>query len=61
MICVEFGPFSSGTELLIQMTTLWNVGIYKLNSRLRRTEAVRQNVQNAISYLQVQDGATICR
>jgi flagellin len=30
---------------------------YKLNSRLRRTEAVRQNVQNAISYLQVQDGA----
>jgi flagellin-like hook-associated protein FlgL len=30
---------------------------YKLNSRLRRTEAVRQNVQNAISFLQVQDGA----
>jgi flagellin len=30
---------------------------YKLNSRLRRTEAVRQNVQNAMSYLQVQDGA----
>jgi len=30
---------------------------YKLDSRLRRTEAVRHNVQNAISYLQVQDGA----
>ena len=30
---------------------------YKLNSRLRRTEAVRQNVQNSISFLQVQDGA----
>jgi flagellin-like hook-associated protein FlgL len=30
---------------------------YKLNSRLRRTEAVRQNVQNGISFLQVQDGA----
>lgn len=30
---------------------------YKLNSKLIRTEAVRQNVQNGISYLQVQDGA----
>ena len=30
---------------------------YKLNSKLKRTEAVRQNVQNGISYLQVQDGA----
>ena len=30
---------------------------YKLNSRLKRTEAVRQNVQNGTSYLQVQDGA----
>jgi len=30
---------------------------YKLNSALKRTEAVRQNVQNGISYLQVQDGA----
>ena len=29
---------------------------YKLNSRLRRTEAVRHNVQNGISFLQVQDG-----
>lgn len=29
----------------------------KLNSKLSRTEAVRQNVQNGISYLQVQDGA----
>ena len=29
---------------------------YKLNSRLKRTEAVRHNVQNGISYLQVQDG-----
>ena len=30
---------------------------YKLESALKRTEAVRQNVQNGISYLQVQDGA----
>jgi flagellin-like hook-associated protein FlgL len=30
---------------------------YKLNSKLKRTEAVRQNIQNGISYLQVQDGA----
>ena len=30
---------------------------YKLNSKLTRTEAVRHNVQNGLSYLQVQDGA----
>ena len=30
---------------------------YKLNSKLSRTEAVRHNVQNGLSYLQVQDGA----
>ena len=30
---------------------------YKLNSKLQRTEAVRQNIQSGISYLQVQDGA----
>lgn len=30
---------------------------YKLNSRLIRTAAVKQNVQNSISFLQVQDGA----
>ena len=30
---------------------------YKLESTLKRTEAVRQNIQNGISYLQVQDGA----
>lgn len=29
----------------------------KLASKLERTEAVRQNIQNGISYLQVQDGA----
>jgi flagellin len=29
----------------------------KLESALKRTEAVRQNIQNGISYLQVQDGA----
>ena len=38
---------------------------YKLNSALKRTEAVNHNVQNGISYLQVQDGIrkyllTIC-
>ena len=30
---------------------------YKLSSKLTRTEAVRHNLQNGISYLQVQDGA----
>ena len=30
---------------------------YKLQSKLKRTEAVRQNIQNGLSYLQVQDGA----
>ena len=30
---------------------------YKLDSRLSRTQAVRQNNSNALSYLQVQDGA----
>jgi flagellin-like hook-associated protein FlgL len=30
---------------------------YKLSSKLTRTEAVRQNLGNGISYLQVQDGA----
>ena len=30
---------------------------YKLASKLKRTEAVRSNVQNGLSYLQVQDGA----
>ena len=30
---------------------------YKLNSKLTRTEAAQQNIQNGISYLQVQDGA----
>ena len=30
---------------------------YKMASKLKRTEAVRSNVQNGISYLQVQDGA----
>ena len=30
---------------------------YKINSKLTRTEAVRHNVQNGLSYLQVQDGA----
>ena len=30
---------------------------YKMNSKLNRTTAVRQNIQNGISYLQVHDGA----
>jgi flagellin len=30
---------------------------YKINSKLTRTEAVRHNIQNGLSYLQVQDGA----
>ena len=36
---------------------------YKLDSHARRTEAVLNNHQNALSYLQVQDGAleTVCK
>ena len=30
---------------------------YKLESRVKRTDAILQNTQNALSYLQVQDGA----
>ena len=30
---------------------------YKLDSKLSRTDSVRQNLQNSLSYLQVQDGA----
>ena len=30
---------------------------YKLNAQLNRNDVVRQNVQNGISLLQVQDGA----
>ena len=30
---------------------------YKINSRLSRTHATKQNVQNAVSFLQVQEGA----
>ena len=30
---------------------------YKIDSALKRAEAVRQNLQNGISFLQVQDGA----
>ena len=30
---------------------------YKLNSKMNRTSAIIQNSQNALSYLQVQDGA----
>jgi len=49
---------SSGNRIVSPADDAGGMAVaYKLNSKLKRTEAVRQNVQNGISYLQVQDGA----
>ena len=47
---------SSGNRIVVRRT-MPSMAVAKLNSKLKRTEAVRQNIQNGISYLQVQDGA----
>jgi len=49
---------SSGNRIVSPADDAGGMAVaYKLNSKLKRTEAVRQNIQNGISYLQVQDGA----
>ena len=49
---------SSGNRIVSPADDAGGMAVaYKLNSKLKRTEAVRHNVQNGISYLQVQDGA----
>jgi len=49
---------SSGNRIVNPADDAGSMAVaYKLNSKLKRTEAVRQNIQNGISFLQVQDGA----
>ena len=49
---------SSGNRIVSPADDAGGMAVaYKLNSALKRTEAVHQNIQNGISSLQVQDGA----
>jgi flagellin-like hook-associated protein FlgL len=49
---------SSGNRIVSPADDAGGLAVaYKLAGKLTRTEAVRSNVQNGISYLQVQDGA----
>ena len=49
---------SSGQRIVSQADDAGGMAVgYKIDSALKRTEAVRQNLQNGISFLQVQDGA----
>ena len=49
---------SSGNELPKPAEDAGGLAVaYKLDSSMKRTEAVLNNHQNALSYLQVQDGA----
>ena len=48
---------SSGNRIVSPADDAGGMAVaYKINSALKRTEAVNQNIQNGISYLQVQDG-----
>ena len=54
----SLGRLSSGNRIVSPADDAGGLAVaYKLASKLKRTEAVRNNVQNGISYLQVQDGA----
>ena len=49
---------SSGNRIVSPADDAGGLAVaYKINSKLSRTEAVRHNIQNGLSYLQVQDGA----
>jgi flagellin len=49
---------SSGNRIVSPADDAGGLAVgYKLDSRLKRVEAVRNNVQNGLSYLQLQDGA----
>ncbi len=52
----SLGRLSSGNKINSPADDAGGLAVaYKLNSKLNRTEAVIQNSQNALSYLQVQD------
>jgi flagellin len=54
----SLGRLSSGNRINSPADDAGGLAVaYKLDSRLNRTEAVVQNSQNALSFLQVQDGA----
>jgi flagellin len=54
----SLGRLSSGNRIVSPADDAGGLAVaYKLASKLKRTEAVRTNVQNGVSYLQVQDGA----
>ena len=56
--CITKKSKSSGKRIVDPADDAGGMSVaYKMNSKLKRTEAVRQNIQNGISYLQVQDGA----
>ena len=54
----SLGRLSSGKRINNASDDAGGLAVaYKLNSRVSRTSAIIQNTQNALSYLQVQDGA----
>lgn len=54
----SLAKLSSGKRIVTPADDAGGLAVaYKMSSKLKRTEAVMQNVQNALSYLQVQDGA----
>jgi flagellin len=54
----SLGRLSSGNRINSPADDAGGLAVaYKLDSRINRTEAVVQNSQNALSFLQVQDGA----
>jgi flagellin len=54
----SLAKLSSGKRIITPADDAGGMAVaYKMSSKLKRTEAVMQNVQNSISYLQVQDGS----
>ena len=54
----SLSKLSSGKRIVSPSDDAGGLAVaYKMSSKLKRTDAVRQNVQNSISFLQVQDGA----
>lgn len=54
----SLAKLSSGKRIITPADDAGGLAVaYKMSSKLKRTEAVMQNVQNSLSYLQVQDGA----
>ena len=58
MLRHSLAKLSSGKRIINASDDAGGLAVaYKMESALKRTEAVRINVQNGLSYLQVQDGA----